>query len=84
MSLLCPEMKAMAKMANRQRVVENLNEIRKGATCKVANLTISSWQKSNLVKICHEFVEYSNWIPTAAPWRVATSTKNEESSNWRK
>ena len=77
-------MNAMAKMANRQRVEENLNEITKGAPCRVANLTISAWQKSNLVKICRGFVEYSNWIPIAAPWRVATLTKNEESSNWRK
>ena len=61
-----------------------LNENAKGAPCKVANLTISAWQKSNLIKICHGFVEYSNWIPIAAPWRVATLTKNEESSNWRK
>ena len=77
-------MNAMAEMANRQRVEENLNENTKGAPCKVANLTISAWQKSNLIKICHGFVEYSNWIPIAAPWRVATLTKNEESSNWRK
>lgn len=77
-------MNAMAEMANRQRVEENLNENTKGAPCKVANLTLSAWQKSNLIKICHGFVEYSNWIPIAAPWRVATLTKNEESSNWRK
>lgn len=77
-------MNAMAEMANRQRVEENLNENTKGSPCKVANLTISAWQKSNLIKICHGFVEYSNWIPIAAPWRVATLTKNEESSNWRK
>ena len=77
-------MNAMAKMANRQRVEENVNEITKGAPCKVANLTISAWQKSNLVKICHGFVEYLNWILIAAPWRVASLTKDEESSNWRK
>ena len=77
-------MNAMAKMANRQMVEENVNEITNGAPCKVANLTISAWQKSNLVKICHGFVEYSNWIPIAAPWRVETLTKNEESSNWQK
>ena len=77
-------MNAMAKMANRQRVEENVNEITKSAPCKETNLTISAWQKSNLVKIYHGFVEYSNGIPIAAPWRVANLTKNEESSNWRK
>lgn len=46
-------MNAMAKMANRQRVEENVNEITKGAPCKVANLTISAWQKSNPETICH-------------------------------
>lgn len=49
-------MNAMVKIANRKRVEENVDEITKCAPYKVAKLTRSAWQKSNLVKICHGFV----------------------------
>ena len=58
-------MNAMAKMAYRQRVEENVIEITKGVPCKVAKNKIRP--KSNLIKICNGFVEYSNWIPKVAP-----------------
>ena len=76
-------MNAMAKMANRQSVEENFNEITNVAPCKVAKLTKSG--KSRIVqKFTHGFVEFSNWIPKVAPWGGATSTKNEEFSISRK
>lgn len=50
-------MNAMAKMANRQRVEENLNEITNDAPCKVAKLTKSG--KSRIVqKFAYGFVEF--------------------------
>ena len=52
-------------MANPQRVEENVIDITKGVPCKVAMNKI--WQKSNLIKICNGFLEYSNWIPKVTP-----------------
>lgn len=48
-------MNAMAKMANPQRVEENVIDITKGVPCKVAMNKI--WQKSNLIKIFNGFLE---------------------------
>lgn len=66
-------MNAMAKMANPQRVEENVIDITKGVPCKVEMNKI--WQKSNLIKICNGFLEYSNWIPKVTPSRVETDEK---------
>lgn len=58
-----------------------INEITRGAPCKVEKLT----KMGNLAKILHGFGEYSIWMRNMAPWRLAIMKKmanDEDSENW--
>ena len=64
-----------------------INEITRGAPCKVEKLTKMAnlaWT-ANLAKILYGFGEYSIWMQNMAPWRLAIMTKmanGEDSENW--
>ena len=64
-----------------------INEITRGAPCKVEKLTKMAnlaWM-ANLAKILYGFGEYSIWMQNMAPSRLAIMTKmanGEDSENW--
>ena len=64
-----------------------INEITRGAPCKVEKLTkmVNLAWTANLAKILYGFGEYSVWMRNMAPWRLAIMTKmanDEDGENW--